>query len=179
MKAEEDNPTHAIYRWTALDTIALPVIFLSRIRHCAGYGVQSPTDYAFVREVIYEHGDYSLYPELFAGSHKSAWMERKIAKLLLRISNYAQAESIATSGPITPMMHRALRLGCHKSRIIPYVASAPPSPLIIIADIRKEGREEWKALLQRPNIIAYDLHYIGFAFHDAGRYGEAHIVNFY
>ena len=54
MKAEEDNPTHAIYRWTALDAIALPVIFLSRIRHCAGYGVQSPTDYAFVREVIYE-----------------------------------------------------------------------------------------------------------------------------
>ena len=51
MKAEEDNPTLAIYRWTVLDTIALPVIFLSRIRHCAGYGVQSPTDYAFVREV--------------------------------------------------------------------------------------------------------------------------------
>ena len=74
MKAEEDNPTLAIYRWTALDAIALPVIFLSRIRHCAGYGVQSPTDYAFVREVIYEHGDYSLYQELLAGSRKSAWM---------------------------------------------------------------------------------------------------------
>ena len=28
--------------------------FLKRIRHCAGFGVQSPTDYAFVREVIYE-----------------------------------------------------------------------------------------------------------------------------
>ena len=49
MKAEEDNPTHAIYRWTVLDTIALPFIFLSRIRHCAGYGVQSPTTPSYAK----------------------------------------------------------------------------------------------------------------------------------
>ncbi len=179
MKAETFSKTPANYHWTALDTIAMPFIFLSRIRHCAGYGVQSPTDYAFVREVIYNHEAYSLYAELLASCPSAAWMERKIAKLLLRLSNHAQAESISVCGQLTPLMRKALHLGCRKSQLLPYSVSAAPSSLIVFTDIRRQGKKEWERLLQRPNIIAYDLHYLGFAFHKTGRFSEAHIVNFY
>ena len=38
--------------------------WLRRIKYCRGFGVQSPTDYRFVRGVINEHAPYYLYEDL-------------------------------------------------------------------------------------------------------------------
>ena len=86
-------------------------VFLKRIRHCAGFGVQSPTDYAFVREVIYERWPYALYAELEAKFHDTNWFLLKLSQLLLRVSNYAQASRIGIIGPLPPVMEAHLKAG--------------------------------------------------------------------
>lgn len=93
-------------------------VFLKRIRHCAGFGVQSPTDYAFVREVIYERWPYALYAELEAKFHDTNWFLLKLSQLLLRVSNYAQASRIGIIGTLPPVMEAHLKAGCRKSEIV-------------------------------------------------------------
>ena len=102
------------------------LIFLKRIRHCAGFGVQSPTDYAFVREVIYERWPYAQYAELEAKFYGTSRFLLKLSQLLLRVANYAQASRIGIIGPLPPVMEAHLKAGCRKSEIWPL---PPPSPV--------------------------------------------------
>ena len=154
-------------------------VFLRRIRHCAGFGIQSPTDYAFVREVIYERGEYSLYSDLDRGFPQAGRMERRLAHLLLRISNYAQASDIAIQDNMPEIFCHALRLGSKKSKMSSYKKDAEPATLTVFHDIQKRGKAEWNELLLQPHIVAYDLYYIGLAFYDKKRYTESYIINFY
>ena len=39
-------------------------VWLSRINHCRGFGVQSPSAYAFIRYVVNEHYPYYAYEDL-------------------------------------------------------------------------------------------------------------------
>ena len=141
-------------------------VFLKRIRHCAGFGVQSPTDYAFVREVIYERWPYALYAELEAKFHETNWFLLKLSQLLLRVSNYAQASRIGIIGTLPPVMEAHLKAGCRKSEI---------RPLLIATELN----EDWQAYISQEHIISYDLYYLGIAFYDEKRYREEHVINFY
>ena len=173
-------------------------VFLKRIRHCAGFGVQSPTDYTFVREVIYERWPYALYAELEAKFHDTNWFLLKLSQLLLRVSNYAQASRIGIIGNLPPVMEAHLKAGCWKSTIV-----QPPSLLprggeisdsIIVSkdSLPREGwggapplliatelNEDWQAYISQEHIISYDLYYLGIAFYDEKRYREEHVINFY
>ena len=173
-------------------------VFLKRIRHCAGFGVQSPTDYDFVREVIYERWPYALYAELEAKFHDTNWFLLKLSQLLLRVSNYAQASRIGIIGTLPPVMEAHLKAGCRKSTIV-----QPPSLLprggeisdsIIVSkdSLPREGwggapplliatelNEDWQAYISQEHIISYDLYYLGIAFYDEKRYREEHVINFY
>ena len=40
------------------------LVWLGRIHRCGGFGIQSPTDYSFVRYVINEHWPYYAYDSL-------------------------------------------------------------------------------------------------------------------
>ena len=135
-------------------------VFLKRLRHCAGFGVQSPTDYAFVREVIYERWPYALYA-------------LKLSQLLLRVSNYAQASRIGIIGPLPPVMEAHLKAGCRKSTIEPIVNC--PYPLVIATELN----EQWHEYISQEHIISFDLYYLGIAFYDEKRYREEHVINFY
>ena len=160
-------------------------VFLKRIRHCAGFGVQSPTDYAFVREVIYERWPYALYAELEAHYSGTDKFLLKLSQLLLRVSNYAQASRIGIIGPLPPVMEAHLKAGCKKSEIISTVNCPLPTfnfqfstfkfPLVIATDLN----DQWREYISQEHIISYDLYYLGIAFYDEKRYREEHIINFY
>ena len=173
-------------------------VFLKRLRHCAGFGVQSPTDYAFVREVIYERWPYAQYAELEAKFYGTSSFLLKLSQLLLRVSNYAQASRIGIIGPLPPVMEAHLKAGCKKSEILkiagpsksPYVGGLPlPSgsppmqgergeglpPLVIATELN----DDWKAYISQEHIISFDLYYLGIAFYDEKRYREEHVINFY
>ena len=118
-------------------------VFLKRLRHCAGFGVQSPTDYAFVREVIYERWPYALYAELEAKFYGTNWFLLKLSQLLLRVSNYAQASRIGIIGPLPPVMEAHLNAGCRKSDILK-MPIQPPSllthtPMLSTSDYPRGG----------------------------------------
>ena len=148
-------------------------VFLKRLRHCAGFGVQSPTDYAFVREVIYERWPYALYAELEAKFYGTNWFLLKLSQLLLRVSNYAQASRIGIIGPLPPVMEAHLKAGCRKSTIEPIVNCS--YPLVIATELN----EQWHEYISQEHIISFDLYYLGIAFYDEKRYSEGHVINFY
>ena len=175
--------------------------FLKRIRHCAGFGVQSPTDYAFVREVIYERWPYAQYAELEAHYGDTDSFLLKLSQLLLRVSNYAQASQIGVIGTLPPVMEAHLKAGCRKSEIMK-IPIQPPSLLprggetldsigVSKKSLPREGRDhyplliatdlndQWQEYISQEHIISYDLYYLGIAFYDEKRYTEGHVINFY
>lgn len=168
-------------------------IFLKRIRHCAGFGVQSPTDYAFVREVIYEKWPYALYAELEAKYYGTDSFLLKLSQLLLRVSNHAQASRIGVIGNLPPVMEAHLTAGCKKSEIVMVkgqksknkgqeteTLDLSPSSLDTFPFlIATELNEQWHEYISQEHIISYDLYYLGIAFYDEKRYTESHIINFY
>ena len=86
-------------------------VWLSRIRYCRGFGIQSPTDYRFVRYVINEHWPYYAYERV---GRDDGWLRRKLGRLYFRISNDRQ--------PLTVIDHvgvaEYVTAGCRKSRVV-------------------------------------------------------------
>lgn len=84
-----------------------PLVWMKRIRHRKGYGVQSPFAFEYITRVIYERGSYYLYSELkerqqsLAGQLGSQWASReslKLKKLLFRMVNRAQPGRVLDVG---------------------------------------------------------------------------------
>ena len=66
--------------------------WLRRCGYCRGFGVQSPSAYAFIRYVINEHYPYYAYREL---QKRLTWLDRRghqTGRLLLRLANFWQPE---------------------------------------------------------------------------------------
>ena len=61
-------------------------IWFSRIHQCRGFGIQSPTDYSFVRYVINEHWPYYAYDQL----DWDDWLTSKLGRLYFRLANWKQ-----------------------------------------------------------------------------------------
>lgn len=164
-----------------------PLLFLRRIRHCAGFGVQSPTDYAFVRGVIYERNPYYAYDTLDKSFPSMKPLDRWQARLLLRVANHAQAEKIAVCGEALPeYAEMAIVEGCKKTRLVACNDAGSLRSLaqedgvwIAIPYIYKDGAALWKLLTSLDNVVAFDLYYLGIAFVDKNRYAETHIINPY
>lgn len=162
-------------------------LFLKRIRHCAGFGIQSPTDYAFVREVIYERTPYYAYDELSLKFPSAGKRKMWQARLLHRVANHAQADAILyCSESISEIDAMALHSGCKKTNLIPAptldsLANYTDDEVvwIVIPGIYAENRKLWEHLKTLDNIVAFDLYHLAVAFIDRKRYAEVHIVNPY
>lgn len=164
-----------------------PLLFLRRIRHCAGFGIQSPTDYAFVREVIYQRTPYYAYDELDSRFPAAGKKEKWQARLLHRVANHAQTDTIVYFGKSIPEADDiALRKGCRKTSVITCdnleelsLHASHDGVWIIIPDIYSKNKNAWEHLQTHRNIIAFDLYHLAIAFVDKKRYAEVHIVNPY
>ena len=55
-------------------------VWLSRMHHSLGFGIQSPTDYVFVREVVNEHAPYYAYQQL--NKQSGDWLKRQPTAML-------------------------------------------------------------------------------------------------
>jgi hypothetical protein len=65
---------------------------LRRCGYCRGFGVQSPSAYAFIRYVINEHYPYYAYQELKERLVHLDRRQHKLGRLLLRLANFWQPE---------------------------------------------------------------------------------------
>ena len=119
------------------------LVWLSRIHHCRGFGIQSPTDYAFVRYVVNEHWPYYAYDQLTADS----WLNKKLGRLYLRLANWRQPHYM-----LADEYQAWWHAGCKKTQFVsvPSPLTAHLSPLNIeLARITINQWDSFQSLLSR------------------------------
>ncbi|WP_314787370.1 hypothetical protein [Segatella buccae] len=65
-------------------------IWMRRIRHSRGFGVQSPWAYRFIRYVVNEHYPYYAFAELEQEMGYAGKLANKMGRLYFRLANYLQ-----------------------------------------------------------------------------------------
>lgn len=86
-------------------------VWLSRIRNCRGFGIQSPMDYRFVRYVVNEHWPYYAYEHL---GTDDTWLRRKLGRLYFRLANARQPQTVIDEVGVADY----IQAGCANSRVI-------------------------------------------------------------
>ena len=166
------------------------IIWLSRIHRCLGFGIQSPTDYQFVRSVVNEHRPYYAYQWL--GSDDS-WLERKLGLLYFRIANWRQPHHFIDKAKASPY----IIAGCR--RAVPSAVNDGPVELAVVRDCSLahqllchcdsqsvmivedlcHQKEAWKELVKSTQVtISFDLYYCGILMFDPKRSKQQYIINF-
>lgn len=74
-------------------------VWLCRMGHCRGFGVQSPWAYSFVRYVINEHFPYYKYAVLRKRLPALGVVERKVCEFCFRLSNFAGLRTVVVCSP--------------------------------------------------------------------------------
>ena len=168
------------------------LVWLSRVNHCKGFGIQSPTDYSFVRYVINEHWPYYQYEEV---GKDDDWLTRKLGLLYFRIANWLQPKVIMSDGyqdylqegcktamfndqaETIDLVHLKLN-GDYRSRVPNIYNKVNARSVMIIEDIRKD-MSFWREVTNDEHTgITYDLFYCGIVMFDKGRHKMNYIINF-
>lgn len=130
--------------------IRRPWVWLLRVRHRRGYGVHSPSAYAFITDVVYERTPFYAYAQLLS---LHPWWQRYLyrfpvtcRRFLFRLTNYAHPASIILLGD-RPTERAYLTAACPSATIADGTtpASFPQSPVLLFA--ATERLEKVPALL--------------------------------
>ena len=161
-------------------------VWLSRIHRCCGFGIQSPTDYAFVRYVVNEHWPYYAYDQF----KDDDWMRRKLGKLYFRLANWKQP-SVMLSDDYEKYWHA----GCRKTRFESVVETVElvrvdisdgfsvldkcnEHSVLIVEGIYRDW-QRWKEWVEDERVgVTFDLYYCGIVFFDKKRYKFYYVINF-
>ena len=168
-------------------------VWLYRLPYCRGFGIQSPTDYAFVRYVINEHWPYYAYDRL--GQLSKGWLDRKIGRLYFRLANWRQP-SMMRIDPYGAFF----TAGCMKTKMVPEVQHIELERLEVFADYRAKmdmiyNKVDDSSVLVIDKIyrdmdfwhdvekdsrtsVTFDLYYCGIVFFDKKRHKMNYKVNF-
>lgn len=183
-----------------------PWIWLLRVRHRKGYGVHSPSAYAFLRGVVYEAGAYYAYADL---DRLHPWWQRwlhlypvRCRRLLFRLANYIHPGTICMFGerpieeaymaaavPSATIVHEWPTAPCELCFVAREALSQltlPLSPMakggmLIVEGIHADAtaRDRWRDIQQDPQtVITYDLYTYGLVFFDSTKHPQHYIVNF-
>lgn len=99
-------------------------VWLSRMHHSRGFGVQSPSAYRFIRYVVSEHYPYYAYAEMERKHPRMAWCERKMGRLYFRLANFCQAPFLVDFGAQSGMIAEYVQRGCRHTRLLPAAEAA-------------------------------------------------------
>ena len=169
--------------------LVYPFVWLSRIRYCRGFGIQSPSDYWVVRYVINEHWPYYQYESL--GKHDD-WLTRKLGMLYFRMANWLQPQTIESDG-----YREYLHAGCRNalfgkstelirlcigddcpSRLAFIYNKVCDKTVLIIEGIWKD-KSLWQQVVADPRTcVTFDLYYCGIVMFDKKRQKQNYIINF-
>jgi len=180
------------------------LVWLSRIHCCRGFGIQSPTDYAFVRYVVNEHWPYYAYRRL---KERDA-LRRKLGRLYLRLANWRQPSVILADD-----YHQWWQAGCRSAHVIPHstfhtphstfhtphssfsielarvtieqhdllrqlLAHCDQQSVLVVEGIHRHW-QLWRAIEADPCVgTTFDLYYCGIVFCDVQRFKHHYKINF-
>ena len=94
------------------------LIWLRRIGHGRGFGVQSPNDYRFLRNVINQDSPFYKYDELKKTVRCHGSSERKICQLYFRLANFVQADFFLEINTIADGVSDYVAAACRKTKNI-------------------------------------------------------------
>lgn len=172
------------------------LIWLLRRPRSAGYGIQSPTDYHFVRSVLNERWPYYKYEELRASDNR---LTSTVGCLLFRLTNWRQPHIIAHN--VSASFAKYLTAGCLKSKLVSYtdcpnrtgvdffcfqpedngypaeldkiVSDVVDNTVLVLIGIytSKNTLQAWNSILQSrgKGAIGFDCYDLGVALFDAKR----------
>ena len=93
------------------------LVWLGRMRHSRGFGVQSPWAYRMVRYVINEHYPYYAYESLALSYPGLGVVERNMCELCLRLANSVQPSLVVNFDDAGGAYGAYFSAGCRKARI--------------------------------------------------------------
>lgn len=153
------------------------LVWLLRMGHCRGFGVQSPSAYRFIRYVVSEHYPYYAYEALRSMPGVNV-LERKLGLFFFRLSNHLQRArwQVVLASPATPYYIQCIRRGCeaaetgdvaaedagrprrvllteageqHAAVVDDFLAQAGKADLLVVVGIHDNAarRRRWRRLL--------------------------------
>ena len=165
------------------------LVWLSRIFHCRGFGIQSPTDYWLVRYVINEHWPYYQYATF---ENEDDWLTQKLGQLYFRLANWRQPTVIESDGYRT-----YFQAGCKKvtfgesSELIrmtldgdyhqrlAFIYNKVKDDTVLIVEGLWRNRSFWKEVkADERAVVTFDLYYCGIVLFDKKRHKQNYIINF-
>lgn len=164
-------------------------VWLRRIGHCRGFGIQSPSDYWLVRYVINEHWPYYQYERL---GRNDDWLTRKLGRLCFRIANWRQPAVIESSA-----YREYLQAGCRKAvwgesselmvlslegdwrSRLSYIYNKVSADSVLVVTGLSKARDVWREIVNDERaVLTFDLYYCGIVLFDKKRDKKNYIVNF-
>ena len=165
------------------------IVWLSRLHHCRGFGIQSPTDYAFVRYVLNEHWPYYAYALL----KENDWLTCKLGRLYFRLANWRQPHCMLADN-----YRDYWKAGCQSTYFSTSIEKVELARLLIedrlgydellgkcneqsvlvIEGICRDWNR-WRDIKNDERVgTTFDLYYCGIVLFDKKRYKHHYIINF-
>ena len=165
------------------------LIWLSRIAHCRGFGIQSPTDYWLVRYVINEHWPYYKYGILV---RHDDWLTQKLGCLYFRLANWRQPSVIQADA-----YRNYLQAGCSKAafgksnelvlltlnggwreHLAELYSQANERTVLVVEGIWND-KKAWAGIVNDNRTgVCFDLYFCGIVLFDKRRTKQHYIINF-
>jgi hypothetical protein len=168
------------------------LVWLSRISHCRGFGIKSPTDYWMVRYVVNEHWPYYQYSETGRGG---GWLRRKLGRLYFRLANWRQPQTIVSSD-----YHDYWRAGCRRAKVVSEMTGnvellhvdiseadglldrlegrVDDRSVIVVEGLWRDRQAWWRLKADERARVTFDLYYCGLVLTDSKRVKQDYIINF-
>ena len=165
------------------------IVWLKRIRHCRGFGIQSPSDYWLVRYVINEHWPYYQYEML---GQDDGWLRRKLGRLYFRLANWLQPDMIVSddyqdylsagchkaSFGETGSLYRLALTGDYQSKMASIYNKVSSDSVLVVEGIQHHQRFWQNLIADHRTGITFDLYYCGIVLFDKKRHKRNYIINF-
>lgn len=101
-----------------MNSIKRYLIWLRRMSHSRGFGVQSPSAYRFIRYVISEHYPYYAYGDLRRDYPALDWLTRKRMELYFRLANFCRTEQMVDYASDSGLLADYVQHGCRRTRVL-------------------------------------------------------------
>lgn len=171
-------------------------VWLSRIGHSRGFGIQSPNDYWFVQYVINERWPYYAYEEIGTDGD---WLHRKQSRLYFRLANWRQPQTVVDADQLD-----CWKKGCRQTVVATHItdtdtldlvrlkattpdcdrqieqvcANANERTLLVVEDIWRNWAL-WRTVVNDNRTrVCFDLYYCGIVLFDKKRDKKCYIINF-
>ena len=164
-------------------------VWLSRVFHCRGFGIQSPTDYLLVRYVINEHWPYYQYATF---ENEDDWLTQKLGRFYFRLANWRQPTVIESNG-----YRNYFQAGCKKAifgesselirmaldgndrQRLAIIYNKVKDDTVLIVEGIWRNRSFWKEIkADERAVVTFDLYYCGIVLFDKKRHKQNYIINF-